>query len=47
MNIQLENMYKIKRINRCSHPTTKAVGFPAFVVKEDEIENRLREPNEG
>src|ERR1700733_6232520 len=34
MNIQLENMYKIKRINRRSHPTTKAVGFPAFVVME-------------
>src|ERR1700733_8165896 len=30
--IQLENMYNIKRINRRSHPTTKAVGFPAFVV---------------
>ena len=37
MNIQLENMYKIKRINRRSHPTTKAVGFPAFVVKQSNV----------
>ena len=46
MNIQLENIYKNKTRDRRSHPTAKAVGFPALCRKkltEEELEERRLE----
>ena len=44
MNIQLENTYKSRIRNRRSHPTAKAMGFPAFVVINPNFINPKREP---